>query len=151
MILWIDGDACPNAIREIVFKRAQTQRFTLNFVANRFQRLPASPYLQCVVVSSGFDAADHHIVEHCNVGDVVITSDIPLAYEVVKKGVASLSPKGEIFSEANIGNRLATRDLLTELRSGGTITGGPPPFGPKDVQRFAAVFDRLVTALHRPS
>lgn len=147
MTVWLDGDACPAIVKEIVFKRAQSSNILVVLVANRPQKLATSANIRGVVVGPGLDAADHYIVEHCKAGDLVITADIPLAYEIVKKGVSAISPKGERFLESNIGDRLATRDLFSDLRAAGIVHGGPAAYGAKDRNRFAALFDRLVVEL----
>lgn len=147
MHIWIDNDGCPRIVREIVLKTAERLSLDVTVVGNSYMRLPSSPRLRMVVVTGDFDAADNHIAEHVAARDVVVTSDVPLAGRIVAKGAFGISSHGVVFDERNIGERLATRNLLQELRGGGEITGGPPPFGDADKKRFADAFDRLVTGL----
>lgn len=145
MKLWIDGDACPRAVREIVFRAAERLQLETIVVANREARVPRSRFIRAVKVPKGFDVADRHIVDQVGAGDVVITQDIPLAADLVPKGVHVISPHGETFTEENIGERLAMRDLMQGLRDQGAITGGPAPFGDADKRRLASALDRILT------
>jgi len=147
MKIWIDADACPRDIQEVVVRACSRLQIAVRRVANRTLRPHASPLVQDVRVGERFDAADAHIVAGVEPGDLVITADIPLAAEVIAAGAHALGPRGERFTEDNIGGLLATRDLMADLRSAGLAGGGPPPIGRADVQRFANTLDRLLTAL----
>ncbi len=147
--VWVDADACPRLVREILERAVERGRVSMVLVANQPLRASASPHVRAVRVGSGFDAADRRIVDESAAGDVVVTADVPLAAELVRRGVLVLTPRGEQVTEDNAGERLATRDLLDELRSGGAITGGPAPFGPRDRQAFADGLDRLLTRIAR--
>ncbi|USD64723.1 YaiI/YqxD family protein [Vibrio sp. SCSIO 43136] len=142
MKIYVDADACPVAIREMIVRAAhRTQTDTL-FVANQFLRLAPSPYVKMQQVQSGFDVADNEIVQKVEAGDLVITSDIPLASEVIDKGALALSSRGELFTTENIKSRLNMRDFLETMRSSGVQTGGPAPLGQADKQNFANQLDR---------
>ena len=145
MKLWIDGDACPRAVREIVFRAAERLKIEAIVVANREARVPRSRYIRAIKVPKGFDVADRHIVDQVAAGDVVITQDIPLAAELVPRGAHVISPHGETFTEENVGERLAMRDLMQGLRDQGELTGGPAPFGEADKRRLASALDRILT------
>lgn len=144
MTLWIDADACPRPIKDIVFKAAKRLQLPLKLVANSYMQTPNSPLVELIQVSAGFDVADNLILERAQGYDLVITNDIPLASELVKKGVVAISTKGEIYDAESIGERLAVRNLMTEIRSTGEMTGGGRPFGERDKKEFAAVFDRTL-------
>jgi hypothetical protein len=144
--LWIDADAAPRDVKEIVYRTARRLKLETVLVAN--QRLSAPldhPYIATVQVQGGPDVADRYIAEHAEPGDVAVTADIPLAARLVEKSVTVLDPRGEQFSEDNIGERLAVRDFMDDLRGAGVVTGGPRPYGPKDRQSFAAALDRVLT------
>lgn len=143
--IWIDGDACPREIKEMVYKSAQRTGVIVHYIANRPHQLPRFSFLRSHVVSRDPDAADDHIVENIHSGDIVITSDIPLAHAALQKYAAVISPRGENYTMANIGDRLATRNLMEQLRQTGQVTGGPSEFGAKEKKNFAAIFDRLLT------
>lgn len=145
MKIWVDADACPVVIREILFKAAVRAEVTLTLVANQTIRVPASRYIRMLQVMSGFDVADNEIVRKAEAGDLVITSDIPLAAEVIGKGAQALSPRGELFTPENIRGRLNMRDFMDTMRSSGVHTGGPPPLSQNDRQSFANHLDRLLT------
>jgi uncharacterized protein YaiI (UPF0178 family) len=145
MTLWIDGDACPRAVREIVFRAAERVEVKAVLVANRALHVPRSSWIRAVQVPRSFDAADDHIRREASPGDIVVTDDIPLAATLVVRGVHAVSPRGESFDEDNIGERLAMRDLFAGLRDAGTITGGPALFGEADRRRLANALDRLLT------
>ena len=151
MRIWIDADACPRVIKEILYRAAKRVRLELVLVANRPLSVPLSPYIRTMRVPAGFDVADGRIVEHVEPGDLVVTADIPLAAEVVKQGAVALDPRGELYTEDNVQERLATRDLLDQLRSTGMETGGPPSFSPGDRQAFADQLDRLLTRTIKPT
>jgi len=143
--IWVDADACPRAIKEILFRAAERKQVHLTLVANRQLHCPRSPYLHAIRVPHGFDVADHRIVELMQPGDLVVTGDIPLAAAVVERGGHVLGPRGERFTEENIGERLAVRDLMDHLRSTGLDTGGPAELGKGDRQAFANALDPLLT------
>lgn len=149
MKIWIDADACPRVVKDIVFRASQRLAVAVVLVANNSLEKHNSSLVQSIVVPAGPDVADDYIAEHVVNGDLVITADIPLAARVVAKEALALDPRGDLYSEDNIGERLAMRDLMMELRSGGTIQGGPGQFSVVDRQRFAAAFDRLITRLTR--
>jgi len=145
MQIWVDGDACPKAIKEILFRAAERLRISLQVVANRRLVLPRSRYIKSVLVSAGLDVADLEIVKMLVPGDLVITADIPLASQVIEKGGHALDPRGEFYSEANIGERLSMRNFMNELRGSGVETGGPSSLAKKDHQNFANQLDRFLT------
>ncbi len=144
MKIWVDADACPRVIKEILFRAAERLEVTVILLANSALQTPPSPYIESIQVSAGFDEADKEIVQKVQPGDLVITADIPLAAEVIKKGGYALNPRGELYTEDNVYEYLAMRNLMQELRSGGDVTGGPPPFGMKDRQAFANQLDRFL-------
>jgi len=145
MKIWVDADACPVVIKDILFKAAERTKILLTLVANQYIRTPASPYIKSLQVTSGFDVADDEIVKRCAAGDLVITSDIPLADEVITKGGFALSPRGEQFTSENIKSRLNIRDFMDTMRSSGINSGGPAPLNQNDRQNFANHLDRLLT------
>ena len=145
MKIWVDADACPVAIREILFRAALRTGVKLTLVANQPIRVPASPMVDLVQVSPGFDVADNEIVKRAGSGDLVITADIPLAAEVMGNGAHALSPRGELFSTDTIRQRLNMRDFMDTLRASGINTGGPPALSKSDRQSFANHLDRLLT------
>lgn len=144
MRIWVDADACPAAIKEILYRAAERTRVEVTLVANRPLHTPRSPYIRSIRVPGGFDVADRRIVERVEPGDLVVTADIPLAAEVVDCGALALDPRGELYTEENVAGRLAVRNLMDELRSGGMETGGPAAFGAKERQAFANQLDRLL-------
>lgn len=144
MKIWVDGDACPVAIKEILFKAAERTGILVTLVANHTVRVPPSRFIRSVQVSSGFDVADNEIVERLDGGDLVITSDIPLAADVIEKGGLALSPRGEMFTTENIKARLNIRDFMDTLRGSGIDTGGPPALSQGDRKSFADHLDRLL-------
>ncbi len=147
MKIWVDADACPVVIKEILFKAAQRTHTILTLVANQSISKPNSPFIKMLQVSSGFDVADDEIVKLVSEGDLVITSDIPLAAEVIEKGGHALSPRGEMHTPDNIRARLNMRDFLDTMRASGEHTGGPPPLGQSDRQAFANQLDRFLAKL----
>lgn len=149
MQVWVDADACPKPIKEILYRAVERVRIRLTLVANRRLRIPRSPYLHVLQVPRGFDEADRRIVELMRPGDLVVTGDIPLAATVVENGGHALGPRGEEFTDDNIRERLAMRDLMDHLRSTGLDTGGPAALGKSDRQAFANGLDRLLTRLLR--
>ncbi|MDX1654846.1 MAG: YaiI/YqxD family protein [Candidatus Competibacteraceae bacterium] len=142
MHIWIDADACPNPVKEIVFRASKRLSLPVILVANRPMRTPPSRLIRAVQVRAGFDMADNYLLENAAGEDLVITADIPLAAELVKKGVPALNPRGELYTEHNVRERLAMRDLMEQLRSTGEVGGGPAPFGDRDRQAFANSLDR---------
>ncbi|MGY8828084.1 MAG: YaiI/YqxD family protein [Pseudomonadales bacterium] len=149
MRVWIDADACPKAAKDQVVKFALKRRFEVLLVAGQAQVKPAYSCVRLIVVPSGPDAADDYLVEHVLPGELVICSDVPLADRLVKKGVAALDPRGREFDERNMGDKLAVRNLFTELRELGQVGGGQPPYGERDKQAFANSLDRILTRLQR--
>ena len=149
MTIWIDADAAPNAIKEVVFRAAERLQVPTVLVANQFIRTPPSKVISSIQVAAGFDVADNTIVEKLEPGDLVITADIPLADEVITKGGAALNPRGMLYTKENIKDRLSRRDMMEELRSSGPllegVSGGPKPLDKKDVQSFANALDRFLT------
>lgn len=144
MKIWVDADACPVVIREILVRAAERKRIELIFVANQHMTLPGSRYIRFMQVSQGFDVADNEIVKRVREGDLVITSDIPLASEVIDKNARALSPRGELFTEQNVKSRLNMRDFMDTLRASGIHTGGPPALSQGDRQQFANHLDRML-------
>ncbi|SHN90973.1 hypothetical protein BHECKSOX_1165 [Bathymodiolus heckerae thiotrophic gill symbiont] len=140
--IWIDADSCPVAIKEILFKAADRTQTQITLVANHALHLPPSRYLSFIQVPAGFDVADNEIVKRLNSGDLVVTSDIPLADEVITKGATALSPRGELFNANNIKSKLSMRDFMDVIRSSGVQTGGPSPLSQADRQNFANHLDR---------
>ncbi|MDD3618436.1 MAG: YaiI/YqxD family protein, partial [Desulfobulbaceae bacterium] len=145
MQIWIDADACPNAIKEILYRAAERVRVPLVLVANAILRPPPSKYIRTIRVAAGPDAADDEIARRCEKGDLVITADIPLAADVVAKGAFALNPRGELYTEETIMERLSMRNFMDDLRSTGIDTGGPSALSPKDRQTFANNLDRFLT------
>ena len=144
MRIWVDADACPVAIKEVLYRAAERVGVELTLVANQSLSVPPSRYIKALRVPGGFDVADRHISERVEAGDLVVTADIPLAADVVAKGALALNPRGQLYTEDNIRERLAMRDMMEELRSAGTVTGGPSALGKKDRQAFANQLDRLL-------
>jgi hypothetical protein len=144
MNIWVDADACPAVIKEILFRAAQRTKIQTTLIANHFIRTPPSRYIAFVQVSSGFDIADNEIVKRLSAGDIVITGDIPLAAEVIEKGGLALNPRGELYSTENIKARLTMRDFMETMRSSGIMTGGPDPLNQTDRKAFADQLDRLL-------
>lgn len=150
MHIWVDADACPNVIKDILFRAATRAQVLLTLVANQLLRTPPSPYIKAIQVPSGFDVADGKIVQQLQSGDLVITADIPLAALVIEKGGHALNPRGEFYSNENIRERLAMRNFMDELRNSGVNTGGPAVLSLSDRQAFANQLDRFLTRVRRP-
>ena len=148
MKIWMDGDACPKPIKEILFRAANRTQTELVIVANHIFNIPSSKFIKLIQVAHGFDAADKYIVEHLQTKDIVITADLPLADEVVTKGGLAINPRGELYSSNNIKQLLASRNNNELLRGAGLIQGGPASFGPKDIQKFANQLDSLLQRSH---
>ncbi len=144
MQIWVDADACPGVIKEIIFRAAERLQIQTILVANQMLRTPPSKYIRAIQVPSGFDVADRHIVDQLNAGDLVITADIPLAAFVIERGGHSLNPRGEMYTTANIQERLSMRNFMESLRSAGVETGGPAAFGQADRQAFGNALDRFL-------
>ena len=145
MNIWVDADACPNAIKEVIFRAAERRQVTTTLVANQHIRTPPSSVIRSVQVEQGFDVADNAIVDYLAAGDLVITADVPLAAEVVTKGAVALNPRGTTYTQENVRAHLQRRDMMDELRTLGTLSGGPKTLGKQDVQRFANALDRYLT------
>ncbi len=147
MRIWIDADASPRPVKDIVFRAAERRRIETVLVANHTLRTPPSRYVRAIQVSTGYDVADNYLLQHAQAGDLAITADIPLAAELVAKGVYVLTPRGERLSRDNIGERLLMRDFMDTLRGSGMAGGGPPPFRDSDKQNFANALDTLLTRI----
>ncbi len=147
MKVWVDADACPQVIKEIILRAIVKRAIPSIFVANKYLKLPASNFITAIQVGTGADVADQYIAERAQIGDLVITQDIPLASILVRKGINAISVHGTLFNEANIGERLSIRNFLQEIRDCGGKTQGPKPFSDKDKQHFADAFDRELTKL----
>ena len=145
MKIWVDADACPVVIKEILFRAAQRTGVQLTLVANQPIRTPPAPNITSIQVPPGFDVADNEIVKRAGTGDLVITSDIPLADEVIEKGAYALNPRGELYSANSIKARLNMRDFMETLRGSGVHTGGPPTLSQSDRQSFANHLDKILT------
>lgn len=145
MKIWVDADACPAVIKDILFRAADRAQIPLTLIANQMLRVPPSPWIRALQVPSGFDVADRRIVEETSDGDLVITADIPLAALVIAKGACVLDPRGEMLDQGNIEERLTMRNFMETLRSSGVETGGPAAFSTADRQAFANRLDRLLT------
>ena len=143
--IWVDADACPKAIKEIIYKTSLRLNLKVILVANEYQNIPRSDLIKLIVVHKGFDAADNHIADQVDIHDLVITADIPLAAQVLKKKAVALDPRGKIYTENNIGSIVSMRDILKEFRDAGTITSGPAAFGPKDVKQFSDSLNKLTS------
>lgn len=150
MKIWVDADACPVMIKEIIYRAANRAEITTILVANQGLSVPPSKFISTVQVSSGFDVADDEIVKRCEAGDLVITADIPLAAEVIDKGGQALNPRGELYTKANIRGKLNMRDFMDTMRSSGVQSGGPAPLGPRDKQAFGNSLDRIIAKNQRP-
>jgi uncharacterized protein YaiI (UPF0178 family) len=145
MQIWVDADACPGEIKSLLFRAAERRKIKVTLVANQPMRTPRSPFIETILVRGGMNVADRRIVELVTTGDLVITADIPLAADVVAKGAQALDPRGELYTEANVGERLAVRNLIDQLRGSGLVTSGPANFSAQDRQAFANQLDRWLT------
>ncbi len=145
MKIWVDADACPAVIKEILFKAAERKQVEMILVANKQIRIPSSRFIKFLKVTAGFDVADNEIVKRLETSDLVITADIPLAAEVIAKGGHAINPRGELYTTDNIRERLSMRDFMDGLRATGVETGGPAPLGRGDRQSFANQLDRFLT------
>lgn len=144
MQIWVDADACPGAIKDILFRAAERERVQVTLVANKALRIPPSAYLRLTQVPPGFDVADKHIVELLTPGDLVITADIPLAAAAIDKNAHALNPRGELYTKDNIRERLSMRNFMDELRGSGVATGGPNALSQRDRQAFANSLDSFL-------
>jgi uncharacterized protein YaiI (UPF0178 family) len=145
MKIWVDADACPAVVKEILFRAAERTGVQLTLVANQPVRVPPSRFIAALQVASGFDVADNEIAERLEEGDLVVTADIPLAAEVIEKGGHALNPRGELYTSENIRGLLNMRDFMDTMRASGVRTGGPPAMSQGDRQAFANALDRLLT------
>jgi len=145
--IWVDADACPKAVKEILYRLAERLSVSVKLVANQALATPNNPYVSSIQVSAGFDVADNYIVAEASEGDVVVTADIPLAAEVLEKKAHVITPRGERLTDNTIAQRLTMRNFLEEMRASGEHTGGPPPFSNADKQQFANCIDRLMVRL----
>lgn len=144
MNVWVDADACPKAIKQVLFKAAERLQISMTLVANQYIPTPPSKVIKSLQVAQGFDVADNAIVDAVSQGDLVITADIPLAAEVVAKGATALNPRGTVYTKENVGDYLQRRNRAEELRATGMISGGPAALDKKDVQAFANALDRTL-------
>lgn len=144
MKIWVDADACPVVIKEILYRAAMRCEITTTLVANQQLSTPSSPFIKTLQVSQGFDVADNEIVKRLSAGDLVVTGDIPLAAEVIEKGGQALNPRGERYTANNIKARLNMRDFMDTMRASGVNTGGPPPLGQNERQAFANQLDTIL-------
>ncbi len=151
MTIWVDADACPGVIRDILFKASQRTKIPLTLVANHAQQTPRTPWITFVQVGSGFDVADDEIVKRVQPGDLVITGDIPLAAEVIEKKALALNPRGELYNDENIKQRLNMRDFMETMRSSGIQSGGPAAMGPRERQAFANQLDKYLAKATPPN
>jgi uncharacterized protein YaiI (UPF0178 family) len=144
MHIWVDADACPTAIKEILYRAAERGEIPLTLVANKLLAVPRSSWIRALQVSRGFDVADNEIARRLEKGDLVITADIPLAADVIARGGHAINPRGELYSVENIRERLAARDFMEKLRETGVQTGGPAPLDNTDRKRFADQLDKFL-------
>jgi uncharacterized protein YaiI (UPF0178 family) len=144
MKIWVDADACPRAVKDILFRVAERTEISVTFVANQRIRLPESPFIDLIQVGQGLDIADDEIADKCEAGDLIITADIPLAARVVEKGALGLDPRGTMYDKTNIGQILDMRNFMDTLRGSGVETGGPDSFGQRERMRFANELDRFI-------
>ena len=144
MKIWVDADACPKPVKEILYRVADRTEIAVILVANQGMRLPDSPFIQLIQVGHGADVADDEIANKCEAGDLIITADIPLAARVVEKGALALDPRGKVYDKNNIGQILSMRNFMDELRGSGVETGGPNSFGQKERFKFANELDKFI-------
>jgi uncharacterized protein YaiI (UPF0178 family) len=144
--IWIDADACPRDVKDVVYRAAQRTQRSVVVVANQSMHVPLSPLVRLERVGGGLDVADDHIVAHAEAGDLAITADIPLAARLVEKRVMVIDPRGDVYDEENVRERLSVRDFMAGVREAGVITGGSRAWGPRDKQRFADALDRTLRA-----
>lgn len=144
--IWVDGDACPNLIKTVLFRAADKRQLPMWFVANQHIATPPSKYIRAIRVGGGFDVADDYIVRHMQAGDLAITGDIPLAAKVIERQGHAINPRGEVYSRENIGEKLALRNFMEELRNNGQVFGGAAAMAARDVQSFANALDRFLSS-----
>ncbi|WP_060989395.1 YaiI/YqxD family protein [Photobacterium leiognathi] len=149
MKIWVDADACPNVVKEILFRAADRTKVNVTLVANQYIRVPPSPFIRSTQVEQGFDVADNYIVQQAEAGDLIVTADIPLADEVITKGAHALNPRGEMYTKDTIKQRLQMRDFMETMRSSGVQTGGPAPLSQADRQNFANKLDAFLAKNHK--
>jgi uncharacterized protein YaiI (UPF0178 family) len=142
--IWVDADACPRAIKEIIFRAAKRLEIPTKLVANGGMAVPDSPLFELILVPHGFNSADAHIAERVEEGDVVITADVPLAAQIVERGAVGIDPRGHLYTEDTVGEQLASRDLMQSLRSREVIRGGPAPITDVHRRKFASALDRIL-------
>lgn len=142
--IWIDADACPKSVKEMVYKASRRLELPVILVANTYQEIPASSLIKLVVVGKGDDVADQYIIDHVESHDLVITADTPLAAKIVEKKATGINPRGKIYTKDNVRGILSMRDFMKDLRDTGVITEGPPPFTKKDLQQFANALNKLL-------
>ncbi|MFM9968339.1 MAG: YaiI/YqxD family protein, partial [Burkholderiales bacterium] len=147
MQIWVDADACPSVVKDILFRAADRLKITVTLVANRMLKTPPSPWIKAIQVPQGFDVADNRITELAQAGDLVITADIPLAAQALGKGALVIDPRGDAYTANNIEERLSIRKFMEEVRASGVSTGGPAPYSNADGKAFADRLDRLLTKL----
>ena len=149
MTVWVDADACPRVVKELLFRSVQQRQIRMILVANHYIQYPQSELIDLVVVGKNFDAADHYISDKVKQGDLVITADILLAEGIVKQGVVALNPRGEVYDAASIAERVAIRNLMTEFRTESNPMGGASAYDVRDKQKFANALDKYLTLLQR--
>lgn len=149
MKIWVDSDACPKMIKEVLYKTSYRLKIQVCFVANSYMAVPKSLLITSIQVDSGADVADTYIVDRVHQEDLVITADIPLAKLIVEKEAIAINPRGEVYTEENIRERASVRDFMQDLRDSGVNTGGPPPFGAKDKESFCNSLNRILTKLKK--
>lgn len=147
--IWIDADACPKMVKEVIYKTSYRLSVEVCLVANSYMAIPHAPHISFAQVEKGPDAADFYIAEHASKEDLVVTADIPLAALIVKKGALAINPRGEIYTEENISERLALRDFKQDLMDAGETLGGPAALGPKDKANFTNALDRITNKMLR--
>ena len=150
MQIWVDADACPKAVKDILFRVAERTGITITLVANQYLQTPPSRYIKFLQVKSGYDVADNEIVKKLSIGDLVITADIPLAYDVIVKGGHAINPRGERYTQDTIKERLNMRDFMDTLRGSGIDTGGPSALNSRDIQGFANQLDKFLAQHEKP-
>ena len=149
--IWVDADACPNLIKNVIFRLADNRQVDVVLVSNHYVKTPNSPFVRAKQVGKGFDEADNEIIALMSGGDLVVTGDLPLANDVIQKRGFAINPRGTVYDEENIKSHLSRRDLMEDLRDSGVVSGGPSALNKKNVQEFANAIDRLVTKLEKAS
>ena len=149
--IWVDADACPNLIKNVIFRMADNRQVDVVLVSNHYVKTPNSRFVSAKQVGKGFDEADNEIIALMSGGDLVVTGDLPLANDVIQKRGFAINPRGTVYDEENIKSHLSRRDLMEDLRDSGVVSGGPSALNKKNVQEFANAIDRLVTKLEKAS